>query len=94
MKRVLQKAKNPEQAEILQGLFNTGKGEYGEVDVFLGIKVPVQRKIAKKYFNLSLKEITLQKILSDLCFSLFENNIKTIFIINIIIAYWLQTRSC
>jgi len=31
---------------------------------------------------LSLKEITLQKILSDLCFSLFENNIKTIFIIN------------
>ena len=34
------------------------------------------------FFNLSLKEITLQKILSDLCFSLFENNIKTIFIIN------------
>ena len=34
------------------------------------------------FFNLSLKEITLQKILSDLCFSLFENNIKIIFIIN------------
>jgi creatinine amidohydrolase len=34
------------------------------------------------FFNLSLKEITLQNILSDLCFSLFENNIKTIFIIN------------
>jgi len=34
------------------------------------------------FFNLSLKETTLQRILSDLCFSLFENNIKTIFIIN------------
>ena len=34
------------------------------------------------FFNLSLKESTLQRILSDLCLSLFENNIKTIFIIN------------
>jgi len=34
------------------------------------------------FFNLSLKETTLQRILSDLCLSLFENNIKTIFIIN------------
>ncbi|MDH3277251.1 MAG: creatininase family protein [Nitrosopumilus sp.] len=34
------------------------------------------------FFNLSLKEITLQRILLDLCLSLFENNIKTIFIIN------------
>jgi len=34
------------------------------------------------FFNLSLKETTLKKVLSDLCLSLFENNIKTIFIIN------------
>ncbi len=34
------------------------------------------------YFNLSLKDSTLQKILLDLCLSLFENKIKTIFIIN------------
>ena len=34
------------------------------------------------FFNLSLKDTTLQKILLDLCLSLFENNIKTIFIIN------------
>ncbi len=34
------------------------------------------------FFNLSIKESTLQRILSDLCLSLFENNIKTIFIIN------------
>jgi len=34
------------------------------------------------FFNLSLKETTLQRILLDLCLSLFENNVKTIFIIN------------
>jgi len=34
------------------------------------------------FFNLSLTKTTLQRILSDLCLSLFENNIKTIFIIN------------
>jgi len=34
------------------------------------------------FFNLSLKETTLNRILLDLCLSLFENNIKTIFIIN------------
>lgn len=34
------------------------------------------------FFNLSINKITLQKMLVDLCFSLSENNIKTIFIIN------------
>jgi len=34
------------------------------------------------FFNLSIKKATLQKILIDLCGSLFENNIKTVFIIN------------
>ncbi len=34
------------------------------------------------FFNLSIKESTLQKILLDLCISLNENKIQTIFIIN------------
>lgn len=49
---------NPEKAKLYQKYFKTGKGEYGEGDVFLGITVPEQRKIAKKFF----KELTLGEI--------------------------------
>lgn len=34
------------------------------------------------FFNLSLEKKTLQKMLIDLCVSLYENKIKTVFIIN------------
>ena len=34
------------------------------------------------FFNLSISGITLQKLLSDICNSLFDNHIKTIFVIN------------
>jgi 3-methyladenine DNA glycosylase AlkD len=59
----LQMLANPEKAKILSRFFKTGKGEYGEGDIFLGIPVPEQRRIAKKYPGLSSGDI--QKLLSD-----------------------------
>jgi len=39
--------------------FKTGKGEYGEGDLFLGIRVPVIRKQIKIFSPLGLKEISV-----------------------------------
>lgn len=57
IERELKKLGSREKAQILSGFFKTGKGEYGEGDIFFGVTVPVQREIAKKSIELSLSEI-------------------------------------
>lgn len=53
----LKKMGSKEQAAVSRRFFKTGPGEYGEGDIFLGIKVPVLRKLAKEYLDLSLNEV-------------------------------------
>lgn len=79
LKRELLDSANSEQAKILRGFFKTGKGEYGGGDIFLGVKVPVQRKIAEKYLGLGLcklKELMKSKIHEHRLISLIILNEK------------------
>jgi 3-methyladenine DNA glycosylase AlkD len=48
---------NKEIAEHSQRFFKTAKGEYGAGDIFLGIRVPVLRKLVKKYRGISIAEV-------------------------------------
>jgi 3-methyladenine DNA glycosylase AlkD len=54
---------NKKKAEILARFFKTGKGEYGFGDVFIGVVVPEQRTVAKKFEILQLSEI--QKLIKS-----------------------------
>lgn len=54
----LKSVSKKEKAELFQRFFKTGKGEYGEGDVFAGITVPEIRDISKRYF----KEMTLEDV--------------------------------
>jgi 3-methyladenine DNA glycosylase AlkD len=63
IKKDLSQLSDPERAKNLSWFFKTEKGQYGEGDVFLGIPVPEQRKVAKRYIDLPLTD--LQELLSS-----------------------------
>jgi len=57
IQRKLQELGSREKAKVLQRFFKTGPGEYGEGDVFVGVKVPELRKLAKEYQKITVKEV-------------------------------------
>ncbi len=61
----MQELGDHETAAHSQRFFKTGKGEYGERDRFLGIRVPVLRKCARQFRETGLKD-TLELLKSSL----------------------------
>jgi 3-methyladenine DNA glycosylase AlkD len=59
LKKELLKNSNKEKANIYLRFFKTGKGEYGENDLFLGLTMPQIRSIIKNYYDLSLSDLEI-----------------------------------
>ena len=57
LKKQLRLYADLERGDTLHMFFKTGKGDYGEGDIFLGITVPNSRKVARKFTGLYLSEI-------------------------------------
>jgi 3-methyladenine DNA glycosylase AlkD len=57
IKNDIKNAGDPKKAVFLQRFFKTGKGEYAEGDIFLGLTVPQSRAIAKKNKDLPLSHV-------------------------------------
>lgn len=58
IRKSLREAADPERAKSSAWFFKAGPGQYGEGDRFLGITVPQQRKIARKFYkNVSLDAV-------------------------------------
>jgi 3-methyladenine DNA glycosylase AlkD len=58
-KQIMNKLRELSDSDIAahsQRFFKTGKGEYGEGDRFLGIRVPTIRKCVREYREISLKD--------------------------------------
>lgn len=50
---------NKDSAAGAQRFFKTGKGEYGEGDLFLGIRAPVIKQIGKKYKDIAIDDVEI-----------------------------------
>ncbi|MFD8099165.1 DNA alkylation repair protein [Nocardia fluminea] len=77
VRKALADLANPTDAHHLQRFFKTGPGEYGEGDIFLGIRVPGTRKVAKQFPTLPLEQI--DELLDS---PLHEERLAALFILN------------
>lgn len=59
----LQAIATPQRAESSTWFFKTGKGQYGEGDVFIGVSNPDLRAVCKKHLSLKFEE--LQELLDS-----------------------------
>ena len=57
LKKELRSLGTKKKAEASAWFFKTGPGQYGEGDVFIGITVPEQRRVAKKYLAMTLQDV-------------------------------------
>ena len=73
----LSAAADEKKAGDYEWFFKTGPGEYGEGDRFLGVTVPSQRKIARKYY----KEATLSDVGTLLESGTHEHRLTALFIL-------------
>lgn len=66
VEEALQALATPERAIQMPKYFKTGKGEYGEGDIFLGVSVPDQRAVAKEVYKDMSAEVLTQLLQSPI----------------------------
>jgi 3-methyladenine DNA glycosylase AlkD len=62
-KKALRHFAKKNKADVLNKFFKTGPGEYGEGDIFIGVKVPEIRQVARRFTHLTIPE--LKQLLSS-----------------------------
>jgi len=77
IKGQLRESIDEEKAAYLPRFFQAGEGGYGEGDQFLGVTVPIQRKIARKYY----KQIELMDVETLLKEPIHEYRLVALFIL-------------
>jgi len=77
IEEALQMLSTRERAVQMPRYFKTGKGEYGEGDIFYGVSVPDQRSVAKEFY----KEISLKELSDVLKSEIHEMRLTAIFML-------------
>ncbi|MFC3962619.1 DNA alkylation repair protein [Nocardia jiangsuensis] len=77
MRAALAAHADPVDAAGLRRFFKTGPGEYGEGDVFIGVRVPAVRKVAKTFAELPLDQV--EELLAS---PVHEERLAALFILN------------